>query len=152
MALDYSLFHVKSLRGSIANKAAFEAFEEVYRNRTPEECIGQSGITDFDQGILAIDQHTEELLGFISYYPWNNDQAYYVTMAFVDTQFRRNGIHTALFNALVKQAEENGVTLIQSGANISNKASVESQTAQGRNLEGYIFTYYPKRKLTPIEL
>lgn len=82
------------------------------------------------------------LLGFISYRlddRWNN---WWVSLAWVNEQYRNKGVHTRLFESLVERARVRGdITSIESGTHKDNVAAQKAFERQGRNLVvlGYSF-------------
>jgi len=62
--------------------------------------------------------------------PWN--ASVFVNLAYVKLAFRRTGVHTAMFDALVERARELGRPTILSGAMKTNNVSRHAMKAQGR--------------------
>jgi len=110
----------------------------------PLVCISQAEIMraghgdhnlniDYDDEILcAYEKQTGEIIGFITF--MDNDCRYsiFVRLGFVSEPYRRQGVHTALYNKLKEIAAERDVKLIETGIHIDNIKMQKHVEKQGR--------------------
>jgi GNAT superfamily N-acetyltransferase len=106
-----------------------------------------------DEGGCVVQWDQKALLGWVegdgrqcpvavlTYYdrPAMNDM--WISLAYVLPEWRRKGVHTALFARLVEKAKEAKRRAICSGAHINNTASRQAMLAQGR-VEQFVTTNF----------
>lgn len=69
------------------------------------------------------------------------NQQYWISLAFVRKEFRRKGLHTAMFERVANQAKSNGVPTIRNEVNLCNGASIAAMAKQGRKAFSTIYSY-----------
>jgi GNAT superfamily N-acetyltransferase len=77
-------------------------------------------------------------IGVLTYTKQDWANQFVIVLAYVKPPHRRQGIHTAMFNALVRRAEEQKISVILSGSSIRNMVSRAAQRSQGRIESGVI--------------
>jgi GNAT superfamily N-acetyltransferase len=92
------------------------------------------------QGIAAFGDYGE-LLGALTWVdqPWANQL--FIFLAYVLPEHRRQGVHTAMFAALVEKARALKRPVIASGTSIDNHVSRQMMAAQGRTESGVYSRY-----------
>jgi GNAT superfamily N-acetyltransferase len=73
-----------------------------------------------------------EIAGFLVYSTVKEAKYYWINLSYTLPKFRRSGVNTLLFNALVKKAEENNIISIRSGTHVKNKEMRNVMEKQGR--------------------
>lgn len=83
-----------------------------------------------------------DVRGFLVYRHEEASSSWFILLAHVAPVFRRRGIHTSLFNALVERAELRGDILsINSGTHVDNIAAQAAFAAQGRSKSAIFYRY-----------
>lgn len=140
MKLIASIKQWDRLRLSPAWKFVTEACEELDNAGFVEQGTAEPPHPD-DEALIAL-RHDGLVLGFLSYRyddRWSN---WWITMAWVQKRFRQNGIHTALFKALVERAKAHGdITSIESGTHKDNVVAQKAFENQGRKLVVLGYSY-----------
>lgn len=72
-----------------------------------------------------------KVMGFLSFRPYEDQKEMWIIMAYVKPEYRRQGLHKAMFDRLVEYCTEKGFFAINSGAAWTNSASIESQKKRG---------------------
>ena len=86
--------------------------------------------------------------GFIAYRVDEMRSGWFIMLSYVPEDFRRQGIHTALFEALVARAKAKGDILrIESGTHVDNIAAQRAFERQGRHAVAIHYTYNVKHWL-----
>lgn len=87
-------------------------------------------------------------VGWLAYRPNDYVGSWWIVSAYVLPSWRGKGVHTALFEALVKRAQERGDILsIQCGTSVNNVRAQKAFERQGRELVGYQYRYVVKEWL-----
>ena len=80
--------------------------------------------------------------GFLVYRYNSERSSWFVMLAYVIPEARRQGIHTALFQALIDRARKRGdILMIESGTHIDNLTAQAAFAAQGRKKVAISFEY-----------
>jgi ribosomal protein S18 acetylase RimI-like enzyme len=80
--------------------------------------------------------------GFIVYRYQELESSWFILLAYVDRESRRQSIHSTMFKCLVDMAKENGGILsIRSGTHINNKIAQAAFKKQGRVADTIMFNY-----------
>lgn len=88
------------------------------------------------------DYDPKEIVGYICYRHNKDLRNYFITLSYVLPMRRRNGIHTSLFEALVKRAiSKQEISCIESGTHPNNVAAQKAFAKQGRYLSSLAYTY-----------
>jgi len=86
--------------------------------------------------------HDYEVRGFMVYRHEEALASWFILLAWVSPVWRRSGIHTALFSALVERAEARGDILsINSGTHPDNLPAQAAFEAQARNKSAIMYRY-----------
>lgn len=84
-----------------------------------------------EPALIAYEDETP--VGVMVYRPLSYRAVWAIMHAYVEPEHRRKGIHTLLFETLVRRAKLSGdVNVIESGAHVNNTASIRSMQKQGR--------------------
>lgn len=83
--------------------------------------------------------------GFIAYRCYDEDKEVYISMAYVVPEFRRQGVHTAMFKYLVELVQKDYL-VIHSGAALENITSIEAQKKRGSKIISVNTIYMLKRE------
>ncbi|QIG74800.1 GNAT family N-acetyltransferase protein [Rhizobium phage RHph_I42] len=127
-----------------------EAYAELFSNmeHSPGGMYLPTGSEDYVFVAHSVGQ-PESVYGFLACYDWR--LSVITAMAYTRPDFRRRGIHSALFKTLKADAEERGMREISSSAFHSNTASLESQRKQGRTPSSSAFlTRLPSKAGTTV--
>lgn len=82
-----------------------------------------------------------DCVGYMAVWPCISQDHLWISDAYVKPEHRRKGIHDLMFRRVVEQAKKEGVSQIQSGVHINNKASQASCEKQGRRIFGYFYAF-----------
>jgi GNAT superfamily N-acetyltransferase len=93
-----------------------------------------------DPALVAF--HGETAVGAMIYRHDQTQGSWYIMSSYVMPEYRRQGVHSLLFETLVERAKKRGdILAIHSGTHIDNEASRRSQEAQGRKLYAVYYEY-----------
>ena len=94
-----------------------------------------------DPCLISHDQ-TGKPTGFLVYRYNSERSSWFVMLAYVIPEARRQGIHTALFQGLVERARKRGdILMIESGTHIDNTRAQAAFEAQGRKKVAISYEY-----------
>lgn len=82
-----------------------------------------------------------ECVGFLELLPYPQINALWIASAYVSSDHRRKGIHSALFRDAVRQAKLEGFDSVECGVHINNKESIAAMAKQGRRVTGHFYSY-----------
>ena len=108
--------------------------------------LAQAGLTDGDlsgpddESLALVIEHQGDVIAF-TIYNEAEDKSFWISHSWVAPDFRKQGLHTALFNKLVQIARKSGIKKIQSCHNAKNKAAAAAFLKQGRTAELVQYTY-----------
>lgn len=104
--------------------------------------IGQSDAETITRGesvVYAVDWDGE-IIGCIVWYL--TDEGYWwVSMGFVDSRFRGQGVYTMMWNCLVHIAQEEGIKRIEGAVHVDNKSTQRLMEKLGRKPAYINYTY-----------
>jgi len=93
-----------------------------------------------DEVISAIDVVTGKTIGIMTFNVHKWKSQLFIKIGFVLEQYRRNGIHTAMYEKAKAIARERAVNQISAGVHIDNVAMQQHVEKQGR-MKAVIFYY-----------
>lgn len=94
-----------------------------------------------DQCLLCVDDGGQAK-GFLVYRYDDQKCSWFILLAYTLPAYRRTGVHTALFDALVERGRKRGDILsIDSGTHVLNKAAQAAFEAQGRNQTAIMYEF-----------
>jgi ribosomal protein S18 acetylase RimI-like enzyme len=83
-----------------------------------------------------------EMKGFLAYRYDHQRSTWFILLAYTRPAYRRAGVHTTLFNALVERAKKRGdILAIDSGTHSNNHAAQAAFEAQGRRKVAISYEY-----------
>lgn len=131
---DITITHYNRVLNTPALSLAVEGWNELFRLNladTGSQLIEHThsaivvSVRDAPVGVMTWDDFPS--LGAINVY-----------LAYVVPEFRRKGIHRAMFNALVHRAQTMQREVITSGITVGNKRSLASHVSMGRKVQGFV--------------
>ncbi len=124
------------------------ALIDAYKSEIIEKGFSQGAnsvyITPNAWTVAAMDGN--KCIGFMLHVPYSAVDALWIEAAYVAPEYRRKGIHKAMFKRVVRQAEIEGVSSVQGAAHVNNIASISSMERQGRHVTGIIYSYDVKKE------
>lgn len=116
---------------------------EDYKSEISRRGFGQSskGVAVSENPWTVVAMDGDKCVGFALHFPYPSVNALWIEASYVDPDYRRRGIHKAMFERVVLQAKIEGCESVQSAAHVNNKESIASMKRQGREVFGLMFTY-----------
>jgi GNAT superfamily N-acetyltransferase len=100
-----------------------------------------------DAALIATNEF-HEYMGHIVYRPSEVRASWWIMQSYTRPTARRQGVHAALFKALVQRAKEKGdVLCIDSGTHADNLVAQHAFQKQGRRVVGIFYEYRLKEVL-----
>ncbi|QXV74137.1 GNAT family N-acetyltransferase protein [Rhizobium phage RHEph12] len=108
-----------------------EAYVELFKNTDNHE--GFRFPQDDNEFCFVATRHNDltKVLGFLVAYDWRSVNTY-ISVAYTLPEFRKLGIHTALFNALKDDCLKRNIHTIHSSVHANNVEAVAAMEKQGR--------------------
>lgn len=128
-----AISHVNFLANTPALKLAVAGWHELLQR----DLCGESGC------LVAWDQHAiianidDKPIGVMTWFDNDWSNAVHVMIAYVLPEYRRQGVHRAMWKALVAKAQELNRPVIQSSVHISNMESRAAMIAEQRFTTGF---------------
>lgn len=116
-------------------KAVLAAFEESTKYHRDEERLGGAPIgcsMSLDTDMLVIRLSSGKPLAFIQYVNLYYETSCHIQLSYTDPSYRRLGLHTLLFNRLVRECKDNNIKHITSGTHANNHVMQKVYEKQGR--------------------
>lgn len=98
--------------------------------------------------MVALDE-SGNAVGFLIYRYDEMRSSWFILLAWVPEDQRRQGIHTAMFHALLDRAKaRDDILTIECGTHIDNHAAQAAFERQGRKAHAVMYTYHLRDWLT----
>lgn len=100
---------------------------------------GDSPVDWENQVLYYQEDDRKEITGVLCFRHFEFINQYFITLGYVHPEFRRCGIYRELYNAIVKRAQDNGITRIAGAVHANNKAMQNVMSKLGRELIAFMY-------------